>query len=84
MAKDQQLNLGVHLYVERSGDRLDDTAQQQIDESEEHEPTPRRTWFESCERHGRRADQWFACPSGSPARTGKIGLLILRGLAARG
>lgn len=34
MAKDHQLHLCVHLFVRRSSDPLDQTAQQQIDESE--------------------------------------------------
>jgi hypothetical protein len=38
MAEDHQLHLGVHLFVGRASDPPDDTAQQQIGESEEHEP----------------------------------------------
>jgi hypothetical protein len=38
MAEDHHLHLGVHLFVGRSNDPPDDTAQQQIDDSQEHEP----------------------------------------------
>ena len=86
MPEDHQLDFGVHQFVARAGDQPEHTAQQEIDESEEHGPNLHEKGGRSYEWPGRGDDQRFVCPSGSKrASSGPTGgAFVLQPIGAGG